>query len=129
LTWHQGLSKKKITRVDRLDLSMRRFALGESNVSIDWPITRGFYEFGGDVNKWLKAVDKQHPQLATRPSEGANIDMVRRREYMGKQQHSQGPRKECPHCGPSATCQPTLPTLRPHLVGGCRAGSPVVQLV
>jgi hypothetical protein len=72
LTWHQGLSKKNITRIDSLELIMRMFPLRESNVNIDWPMTRDLYEFGGDANKWLQAVDK-HPQLATRPPEGQTL--------------------------------------------------------
>ena len=52
---------------------MRRFSLGESNVNMDWKMTHDLYEFGGDVNKWLQAVDKQHPRLAARPSEGQTL--------------------------------------------------------
>ena len=73
LTWHQGLSKKNITRIDSLELIMRRFGLGGSSVNIDWKMTHDLYEFGGDVNKRLQAVDKQHPRLAARPSEGQTL--------------------------------------------------------
>ena len=36
-------------------------------------MTRDLYEFGGDANKWLQAVDKQHPQLASRSPEGQTL--------------------------------------------------------
>jgi len=52
---------------------MRMFPLGESNINLDWPMARDLYEFGGDANKWLQAVDKLHPHLASRSSEGQTL--------------------------------------------------------
>jgi len=56
---------KSITRIDSLELIMRMFPLGESNVNLDWPMTRDLYEFGGDA--------KQHPQLVSRSPEGQTL--------------------------------------------------------
>ena len=52
---------------------MRRFHLDESTINVGWRMTDDLYEFGGDINKWLQAVDKYHSHLDARPSEGQTL--------------------------------------------------------